>query len=49
MKPMPGGAEYEISADGYVAAVSEVGASLRVLRGGAAVSVSVTIGERPAD
>lgn len=34
MKPLPGGAEYEISADGYVAAVSQVGASLRVLRHG---------------
>jgi aldose 1-epimerase len=34
MKPLPGGAEYEISADGYVAVVSAVGASLRVLRHG---------------
>jgi aldose 1-epimerase len=34
MKRLPGGAEYEISADGYVAVVSEVGASLRVLRYG---------------
>jgi len=34
MKPLPGGAQYEISADGYVAVVSEVGASLRVLRHG---------------
>jgi aldose 1-epimerase len=34
MKPLPGGAEYEISADGYVAVVCEVGASLRVLRHG---------------
>jgi aldose 1-epimerase len=34
MKPLPGGAEYEISADGYVAVVSEVGATLRVLRHG---------------